>query len=125
MVGFTKWSSSAQPTELLNMLNEIVNGFDDIVEKYNLEKIKTIGDSYFCVGGLFGANAQSDHPERVLRFAIETFNVIHIYNSKTPKPPSEQINIRIGINTGSVVAGVIGKKKVSHCFENQKKKLRN
>ncbi|KAG2382710.1 hypothetical protein C9374_005290 [Naegleria lovaniensis] len=114
MVGFTKLSSGIQPTELVNMLNEIVNGFDDIVEKYNLEKIKTIGDSYFCVGGLFGANAQSDHPERMLRFAIETFNVIHRYNSKSQKPAPEQINIRIGINTGSVVAGVIGKKKFAY-----------
>ncbi|EFC38254.1 predicted protein [Naegleria gruberi] len=117
MVGFTKLSTGIQASELVQMLNEIVIGFDDLTDKYNLEKIKTIGDSYFCVGGLHGLNAQSDHPERILRFSIDTFDVLQRFNSKSGKQPSEQINIRVGINTGSVIAGVIGRKKFAYvCF---------
>ncbi|EFC42187.1 membrane bound adenylate/guanylate cyclase with PAS domain [Naegleria gruberi] len=89
----------------------IVNGFDDLTDKYNLEKIKTIGDSYFCVGGLHGVNAQSDHPERTLRFAIDTLSVIRSYNSENL---DSQLNVRIGLNTGGVIAGVIGRKKFAY-----------
>ena len=100
-----------QPTDLVKMLNSIVNGFDVLTEKYELEKIKTIGDAYFLVGGLH--NSQSDHPERVLKFAIDAFGVIHQYN-KNKVVETEDINIRVGINTGAVVAGVIGSKKFAY-----------
>ncbi|EFC35275.1 predicted protein, partial [Naegleria gruberi] len=100
MVGFTKMSSGMNPSELVLMLSSIVNGFDDLTDVYSLEKIKTIGDAYFCVGGLHN-NPQSDHPERTLRFAIDTFQVIRNYNIEHPQ---NQLNIRVGINTGSVVA---------------------
>ncbi|EFC50220.1 predicted protein [Naegleria gruberi] len=110
MVGFTKLSSNMNPSELVLMLNSIVNGFDDLTDKYSLEKIKTIGDAYFCVGGLHN-NPQSDHPERCIKFSIETLTVIRTYNAENP---SSQVNIRIGLNTGSVVAGVIGRKKFAY-----------
>ncbi|EFC49455.1 predicted protein [Naegleria gruberi] len=113
MVGFTSLSSDMNPTELVGMLNNIVNGFDALTDKYHLEKIKTIGDAYFAVGGLH-ANATSDHPERTLRFAIDTFTVIHDYNITAMNPISKQINIRIGLNTGGVIAGVIGTKKFAY-----------
>lgn len=109
MVGFTKMSAGMNPTQLVGMLNHIVNGFDKMTEKYQLEKIKTIGDAYFCVGGL-PPHDTSDHPERVMRFAIETFTVVREFNMENVEP---QVDIRIGINTGSVIAGVIGTKKVS------------
>ncbi|KAG2393526.1 hypothetical protein C9374_007057 [Naegleria lovaniensis] len=112
MVGFTKISSNLQASDLVLMLNAIVNGFDALTEKYDLEKIKTIGDAYFCVGGLH--NSLSDHPERVLKFAIETFGVIHHYNSNKHIDIPDNINIRVGINTGPVVAGVIGSKKFAY-----------
>ncbi|EFC49186.1 predicted protein [Naegleria gruberi] len=115
MVGFTSLSSKLTPNDLVQMLNSIVMGFDDLMDKYHLEKIKTIGDAYFAAGGLHDLNAQSDHPERVLRFAIDTFSVIRAYNSEHRKGRvNEQINIRIGINTGPVVAGVIGRKKFAY-----------
>ncbi|EFC43302.1 predicted protein [Naegleria gruberi] len=114
MVNFTRISSDMNPSELVLMLNFIVNGFDELITKYNLEKIKTIGDAYFAVGGLHGLNAQSDHPERTLKFAIDTYQVVSNYNSKSGKPMREQINIRIGMHTGSVVAGVIGKLKFAY-----------
>ena len=117
MVGFTKISSTMNPTELVSMLNVIVNGFDSLTDRYQLEKIKTIGDAYFCVGGLDSA---SDHPERTLRFAIDTFAVLREYNLSNP---DKQINIRIGLNTGSVIAGVIGTKKV--CLKSKTIQLYN
>ena len=68
------------------------------------------GDAYFCVGGI--TDQRSDHPERTLKFAIDTFNVIQNYNQEHFATGDDKINIRIGMNTGSVVAGVIGTKKV-------------
>ncbi|EFC40474.1 predicted protein [Naegleria gruberi] len=64
---------------------------------------------YFCVGGLHNY-PQSDHPERSLRFSIDTLSVIHKYNEENNK----KVNIRIGLNTGSVIAGVLGKKKFAY-----------
>ena len=113
MVGFTKISSGMNPSELVMMLNTIVNGFDVLTDRYSLEKIKTIGDAYFCVGGI--SNLQSDHPERTLRFAIDTMSVIRDYNYQE----RTTMNIRIGLHTGPVVAGVIGLKKFAYdckCF---------
>ncbi|KAF0981041.1 hypothetical protein FDP41_012829 [Naegleria fowleri] len=116
MVGFTRISSAMQASELVLMLNTIVIGFDLLTEKYEIEKIKTIGDAYFCVGGLHNSQKghinSLDHPERVLKFAIETFGVIHHYNSH--KKENQEIGIRIGINSGPIVAGVIGKKKFAY-----------
>ncbi|KAG2382984.1 hypothetical protein C9374_004951 [Naegleria lovaniensis] len=108
MVGFTKMSSSMNPSQLVGMLNTIVNGFDSLTDTYQLEKIKTIGDAYFCVGGISGS-LTSDHPERVLQFAMATFGVLREFNASSEM--ETQVEIRIGINTGGVVAGVIGKKK--------------
>ncbi|EFC40264.1 predicted protein [Naegleria gruberi] len=114
MVGFTKISSTMQATELVKMLNAVVNGFDNLTELYDLEKIKTIGDAYFCVGGLHGS---SDHPERMLKFAMSTFQVINDFNSGkfgVILENDNQLDIRIGINTGSALAGVIGTKKFAY-----------
>nr|CAG4708142.1 unnamed protein product [Naegleria fowleri] len=108
MVGFTNISSTMNPSQLVGMLNTIVNGFDALTDTYQLEKIKTIGDAYFCVGGISGS-LTSDHPERVLQFAMATFGVIREFNMTSEM--ETQVEIRIGINTGGVVAGVIGKKK--------------
>ena len=91
--------------ELVGMLNEIVRGFDQLTDRHDLEKIKTIGDAYFCVGGL---QQSSDHPERVLHFGIDVFGVLRNYNANHKRA---QINIRIGINTGGAIAGIIGTKK--------------
>ncbi|KAG2373678.1 hypothetical protein C9374_011967 [Naegleria lovaniensis] len=119
MVGFTKISSTMLPTDLVKMLNAIVQGFDELTELYQLEKIKTIGDAYFAVGGI-NKNCSSDHPERTLRFAQDTFKVIRDFNEGKlcgnilDVESNQQLNIRIGINTGGVVAGVIGSKKFAY-----------
>ncbi|EFC40192.1 PAS domain-containing guanylate cyclase [Naegleria gruberi] len=112
MVEFTALTSQLTHTELVQLLNCVVDGFDGLTDKYNVEKIKTIGDSYFCCAGL--NNVDINHPERILRFSIDCFNVIRNYNITSRKPVEKQINIRIGIHTGSVTAGVIGKKKFAY-----------
>ncbi|MBZ8181758.1 hypothetical protein G3T18_16950 [Oscillatoria salina IIICB1] len=108
LVGFTQISAQISPVQLVNLLNEIFSLFDRLTENYNLEKIKTIGDAYMVVGGL--PTPRSDHAEAVAEMAIAMqaeiaqFNARHNFN----------LSIRIGINTGQVVAGVIGKKKFSY-----------
>lgn len=108
IVGFTQLSTQISPTELVNLLNEIFSAFDRLTEKYGLEKIKTIGDNYMVVGGL--PKQRPDHAEAVARMALEMQQEISKFN----REHSAQLNIRIGINTGSVVAGVIGMKKFTY-----------
>jgi adenylate cyclase len=108
IVGFTQLSTRISPTDLVNLLNEIFSAFDRLTEKYGLEKIKTIGDNYMVVGGL--PKQRPDHAEAVARMAIEMQQEISKFNLEH----NVQLNIRIGINTGSVVAGVIGTKKFTY-----------
>ena len=104
MIGFTEISSILNPQDVVLLLGNVVNGFDKLTEKYNIEKIKTIGDSYFCCGGLDGGVT---HPEVVLQFAMETFSVVRDINTNRykealqifcrddPKPIStQQLNVR-------------------------------
>ncbi|MBD1938603.1 adenylate/guanylate cyclase domain-containing protein [Microcoleus sp. FACHB-68] len=105
IVGFTELSSHISPTELVNLLNQIFSAFDRLAQTYELEKIKTIGDAYMVVGGL--PVPRADHAEAIAEMAIAMQKAIALFNDATHQP----LSIRIGINTGPVVAGVIGLKK--------------
>jgi class 3 adenylate cyclase len=105
IVGFTPLSTRIKPAELVSLLNEIFSTFDELTEKHGLEKIKTIGDAYMVVGGL--PIPKPDHAEAVAQMALDMQKAIAHFQAKY----SEQLQIRIGINSGSVVAGVIGTKK--------------
>lgn len=105
IVGFTPLSTRIKPAKLVNLLNEIFSTFDELTEKHGLEKIKTIGDAYMVVGGL--PIAKQDHAESIAQMALDMQIAIAQFQAKY----NEQLQIRIGINTGSVVAGVIGMKK--------------
>ncbi|MCC3407698.1 MAG: DUF3365 domain-containing protein [Microcoleus sp. PH2017_10_PVI_O_A] len=105
IVGFTVLSAQISPEELLVFLNEIFSAFDDLTEKYGLEKIKTIGDAYMVVGGL--PNPSSNHAESIAEMALDMQEELAKFNAKH----HAGINIRIGINTGPAIAGVIGTKK--------------
>lgn len=105
IVGFTPLSTRINPTELVNLLNEIFSAFDALTEKHGLEKIKTIGDAYMVVGGL--PLAKPDHAEVIAQMSLDMQGAIRHFQAKY----GEDFQIRIGINTGSVVAGVIGVKK--------------
>jgi class 3 adenylate cyclase len=108
IVGFTQLSASRPAWDIVSLLNRIFSAFDIFSEQYNLEKIKTIGDAYMIVGGL--PEARDDHAEAVARMALEMLATVELL-SKTMGAP---ISLRIGIHSGAVVAGVIGKKKFAY-----------
>ncbi len=105
IVGFTELSTRLSPTELVAILNEIFSEFDRLAEKHGLEKIKTIGDAYMVVGGL--PTPSPNHAEAIAEMALDMQTEIAQFNTST----SQSFSIRIGINSGPVVAGVIGIKK--------------
>jgi PAS domain S-box-containing protein len=105
LVDFTPMSARQSPTEVVKLLNLIFSRFDELAAAYNLEKIKTIGDAYMVVGGL--PEPRKDHAEAVADFALEIQQEISRFRSADGKTCS----IRVGINTGPVVAGVIGVRK--------------
>lgn len=104
LVNFTQLSTQMPPRELLSLLNEIFSRFDQLTEKHGLEKIKTIGDAYMVVGGL--PMPRPDHAEAIAEMAIDMQTEIFKFSLRR-----HECDIRIGINTGPVVAGVIGTKK--------------
>lgn len=105
IVGFTEISARRSPTELVEMLNLIFSKFDQLSELHGLEKIKTIGDAYMVVGGL--PVPHSEHAEAIAEMALDMQEGLSEFNTET----GEALQIRIGINSGPVVAGVIGTKK--------------
>jgi len=110
IVGFTKLSARTTPEELVRGLNAIFERFDDLAKKYNLEKIKTIGDAYMVAGGL--PERSHDHAERVSRFALEMRAIMQEEALHTSG--GEIVHLRIGIHTGEAVAGVIGTSKFAY-----------
>jgi adenylate cyclase len=108
IVGFTQLSSHLPPDQVVEFLNQIFSHFDRLVEIHQLEKIKTIGDAYLVVSGL--PYPRPDHTEAIADMAIDMQIAMHKFNQETGK----NLNIRIGIHTGPVVAGVIGLKKFAY-----------
>lgn len=106
--GFTKVAAKLSPIELVERLGECFSAFDGIISKYKLEKIKTIGDSYMCAGGVPAAN--ESNPFDMLHAALEIRDWTHEWNSKA----HEKWELRIGVHTGKVVAGVIGSSKFAY-----------
>ncbi len=102
---FTKMSSHVPATELVQMLNEIFSKFDWLAELHHLEKIKTIGDAYMAVGGL--PTPRPDHAEAVAEMALDMQKVVSRMNTGDGR----KFELRIGISSGPVVAGIIGSKK--------------
>ncbi|MBT8189111.1 MAG: tetratricopeptide repeat protein, partial [Bacteroidia bacterium] len=95
--GFTRFSENLDPAELVKSIDMYFSKFDEIIEKYDIEKIKTIGDAYMCAGGL--PHPTEDHAERCVMAAQEIIKVM--YDIKENSPPGvTALDIRIGINTG-------------------------
>jgi len=109
IVGFTTLSSIIEPAELVKGLNTIFTAFDRIGTKYGLEKIKTIGDAYMAVCGV--PEVFEDHAQRAINFAIEAIEVLHTLELGED---FKNLQIRIGLHCGSVVAGIIGEKKFAY-----------
>jgi class 3 adenylate cyclase len=110
--GFTKLSEKLTPQEVISELDIFFMAFDDIVDKYGLEKIKTIGDSYMCAGGI--PTEDNSHPLNIVKAGLEMQEFILKRNAERAKMNLPEWNIRIGINTGQLVAGVVGKKKYAY-----------
>lgn len=108
IVNFTQLSERTNPTDLVQLLDQIFTRFDALADQHGLEKIKTIGDAYMVVGGL--PEPGGDHAERVAQMAIDMQGVLATLDART----FEGLAIRIGIHTGPVVAGVIGKRKFAY-----------
>jgi len=115
IVGFTTMCSDLEPGALLLILDGIFTQWDALVEKHKLQKIKTIGDCFMVAGGV--PDRTLDHAERIIDFAMDMTAALHLYNDTCEilKSRSLALNIRIGINTGPVVAGIIGRSRM--CFD--------
>ena len=107
VVNFTPLSATLTPTQLVELLNEVFSKFDAFTEKYRLEKIKTIGDSYMVAAGV--PCTRADHAVALTDMAIEMRDYVaqNEFNGK-------KLDFRFGINSGPVIAGVIGRKKFSY-----------
>jgi len=105
IVEFTRLSASMSAHELVGVLNEVFTVFDGLVDRYGLEKVKTIGDAYMVVGGI--PEPSDDHPERVAAMALDLAEAVGRIDAATRLG----ITFRIGIHCGPVVAGVIGTRK--------------
>ena len=108
LCGFTALSRKTNPADLVTMLNGIFTAFDTIVEKHGVEKIKTIGDCYMMVGGL--PTHRDDHAQVVAAASLEMVEALDRLNEKN----GTELKMRVGIHTGPVVAGVIGKIKFTY-----------
>ena len=108
LVGFTTLSARIDPEHIVQLLNEIFSAFDLLAEKHGLEKIKTIGDAYMVAGGI--SVPRPDHAEASAELAINMLEEIE----RLYRQHDTAIRLRIGISTGPVVAGVIGRKKFAY-----------
>jgi histidine kinase len=109
IVDFTHLSASIEPEQVVDILNTVFNHFDDLVERYGVEKIKTIGDAYMAVGGI--PEPREDHADVMVRLALDMQASVPLLARAVGL---DSIKIRVGIHTGSVIAGVIGRSKFSY-----------
>jgi len=105
LVNFTQLTEQMSPEQMVGLLNTVFSGFDELSEKYGLEKIKTIGDAYMVVGGL--SRERADYAADVANMALE----MNDYVARHPQLAKRNLGVHIGIATGPVVAGVIGTKR--------------
>jgi class 3 adenylate cyclase len=105
IVNFTHVAEGMAPTQVFAMLNRIFSSFDELAEEYGLEKIKTIGDAYMVAGGL--NDGQADYSVAIADMALAMRELLR----RDFTVNESHLEVRIGIGTGPVVAGVVGKKK--------------
>lgn len=112
LVGFTAVASRTSAEELVNMLNELFSHFDRLAERHGLEKIKTIGDSYMCAAGL--PEPKATHARDAVLMGLAMLAAVDRSNAERRSRGMTEWPVRIGIHTGPVVAGVVGRKKFAY-----------
>jgi class 3 adenylate cyclase len=105
LVDFTQRSQRSTPAQIVQVLDELFSAFDQLARRHGLEKIKTIGDAYMVAGGL--PNPRPDHAQAVAEMALAVREEV----ARHLDPSGQPLQVRIGIDTGPVVAGVIGRNK--------------
>jgi len=105
IVGFTEISARSQPAAMVAFLNRVFGRYDELVERHGVEKIKTIGDAYMVAGGL--PEARPDHAEAIAELALDMLSE----TKRMESPDGNPVQIRIGIDTGPLTAGVIGESR--------------
>ena len=108
IVGFTPIGSDMAPTDLVTVLNKLFGRFDELAVRHKLEKIKTIGDGYMAVGGV--PVPLADHADCAVRFALD----IQVATANLAAELGMPLRVRVGIHTGPLVAGVIGRDKLAY-----------
>ncbi|MCV6639214.1 adenylate/guanylate cyclase domain-containing protein [Candidatus Albibeggiatoa sp. nov. NOAA] len=109
--GFTKITTMMSPQELIHELDYCFSNFDNIIEKHNLERLKTIGDAYMCAAGLCG---RESHCIDSVNAALEIAAFMQDYIETKKQQNKPYWEIRIGLHSGSVIAGVVGEKKFAY-----------
>lgn len=102
-VGFTKKTEKLDPGQLIEILDSFFSGFDKIMDRFSIKKIKTIGDAYMAVGGIPDLN--SNHADRTVMAAIEMINYVRGINFQQKALGNEPWEVRIGVHTGPIIAG--------------------
>lgn len=110
--GFTSLADKMTPQELVHELNACFIEFDNIIEQNNLEKIKTIGDSYMCAGGI--PTPDDQHPYNIVKASLEIQQYVIKNNERRQAEGLAPWDVRVGIHVGPIVAGVVGKKKYAY-----------
>jgi class 3 adenylate cyclase len=109
---FTRLSELLTPEQLVSEIDYCYRQFDMVIEKHGLEKIKTMGDAYICAGGLPAMNFS--HPEDAVGAALDIRDFMNQYKSERSGRNESFFEIRIGLHTGPVVAGIVGSKKFAY-----------
>ncbi len=105
LVGFSDFAESISADEIVSLLNDLVSAFDEAAERHGVEKVKTIGSGYMAVCGL--TVPRLDHAKRVMDFAVEMVQIVQRFDQTR----QTDLKARIGVNSGPVVAGIVGRSK--------------
>ena len=111
-INFSRISQLLSPEDLIEALDECFKAFDEIISKHNVEKIKTIGDSYMCAAGVPITN--KSHATDAVKAAVEMVAFLEEWNHKREENGQIRFDARIGIHTGPIIAGVVGIKKFAY-----------
>lgn len=120
IVGFTSFSQSVQPKQVMSLLNTLYDGFDRMIDEFKIYKVETIGDSYMVVGGLLEckdgdcvpSKGDTSHALRVVKFGMAMLE----YASTLRKPDGSPLRLRIGVHSGPCVSGIVGTKVPRYCL---------